>query len=226
MNWWKLAPIWSRTTNISNENNFKRESPPFNIKWVTFTNKEASKLYSVVKQREAAAAQKKCRRKRETWSSVFFFIFGAWHVYKPLICLSCCYLPGRYEFVSNLVRNSTLFLLVLIYMKKLRCLIGWKWVHFSCNTTRVQLCCLWKIYWCLLTSKCTRNHVVSYIKNIQETFTRVWLTENECFCHVTRVQSWNISECKLNSARAVKISFALPLTDAFFMSIITKYWAT
>ena len=39
--WWKLASIWPRTTNISNDNNFKRKSPPFNIKWVTLTNKEA-----------------------------------------------------------------------------------------------------------------------------------------------------------------------------------------
>ena len=31
--------------------------------------------------------------------------------------------------------------------------------------TRMQFCCLWKIYLCLLTPNCTQNHVVTYIKN-------------------------------------------------------------
>ena len=31
--------------------------------------------------------------------------------------------------------------------------------------TRMQFCCLWKIYLCLLAPKCTQNHVVTYIKN-------------------------------------------------------------
>ena len=34
----KLASTWPRITNISNDNNFKLESPHFNIKWVTLTN--------------------------------------------------------------------------------------------------------------------------------------------------------------------------------------------
>ena len=51
---------------MSNANNFKRESPPFNIKRVTLTNIEASKLCSVVRQREAAVTQKKRRGKHET----------------------------------------------------------------------------------------------------------------------------------------------------------------
>ena len=74
---------------------------------------------------------------------------------------------------------------------------------------------------CLLTLNYTRNNVVTYTKYIHEKFTCFWLAETECICHVTLVQSWNMNTM-INSAHAVKISFALPLRDAFFMYFITK----
>ena len=119
MKWWKLSSIWPRTTNNSNDNNFKRESPPFNIKRLTLTNEEASKLCLVVKQQQAAGAQKKFRGNKRR-NRVLSLLFGAWYAFKPLIRLSCYYLPGRCVFVGNLIRNFTLYLRVIIYMKKLR----------------------------------------------------------------------------------------------------------
>ena len=59
---------------MSNANNFKRESPPFNIKWVTLINIEASKLCSVVKRREAAVTQKK--RRGETRDVIENFLYS------------------------------------------------------------------------------------------------------------------------------------------------------
>ena len=61
----------------------------------------------------------------------------------------------------------------------------------SCNTNAILLSK--KIYLCLLTPNCTRNHVVTYTKNTHEKFTRFWLAETKCICHVTRVQSWNMN---------------------------------
>ena len=48
----------------------------------------------------------------------------------------------------------------------------------SCNTNAILLSK--KIYLCLLTPNCTRNHVVTYIKNIHEKFTRkdVFISQN------------------------------------------------
>ena len=101
---------------------------------------------------------------------VLSLLYGAWHAYKPLICLSFCYLSGRCEFVGNLIRNFTLYLRVIIYLKKLRTSEWLKTSPFfmqcKCKVvTRMQFCCLWKIYLCLLTPNCTQNHVVTYIKN-------------------------------------------------------------
>ena len=126
------------------------------------------------------------------------FLFGAWHAYKPLICLSFYYLSGWCIFVGNLIRNFTLYLCVIIYMKKLRASNWLKtspfFMQYECKVvTRMQFCCLWKIYLCLLTPNCTRNHVVTYTKNIHEKFTRFWLAETGCICHITRVQSWNMN---------------------------------
>ena len=52
-----------------------------------------------------------------------------------------------------------------------------------------------------LLLNCTRNHVVTYTKNVHETFTGFRLAENECICHVTRVQRWNMSANYKQSAR-------------------------
>ena len=109
-----------------------------------------------------------------------------------------CYLSGRCVFVGNLIRKFTLYLRVIIYLKKLRTSEWLKTSPFfmqcKCKVvTRMQFCCLWKIYLCLLTPNCTVNHVVTYTKNIHEKFTRFWLAETKCICHVTRVQSWNMN---------------------------------
>ena len=99
---------------------------------------------------------------------------------------------GRCVFVGNLIQNFTLHLRVTIYTKKLRasdCQITSPFFH----VTRVQFCCLWNINSCLLTPNCIRNRVVNYTKNVHETFMRFWLAGNECICHVTRVQRWNMS---------------------------------
>ena len=104
----------------------------------------------------------------------------------------CARRLGSCVFVGNLIQNFTLHLRVTIYTKKLRasdCQITSPFFH----VTRVQFCCLWNINSCLLTPNCTRNHVVTYTKNVHETFTGFRLAENECICHVTRVQRWNMS---------------------------------
>ena len=89
------------------------------------TNKK--NLCFVVKQQQAAGAQKKGRGNTRR-SRVLSSLFGAWHAYKPLICLSFYYLSGWCIFVGKLIRNFTLYLCVIIYMKKLR---ASKWLKTS-----------------------------------------------------------------------------------------------
>ena len=63
--------------------------------------------------------------KNETQSSAFF---AFWR----LACLQTSHSPC--VFVGNLIRNFTLYLRAIIYIKNYARLIGLKRVHFSCNT--------------------------------------------------------------------------------------------
>ena len=74
----KISLYLAEKNKYSNDNNFNRESPPFNIKRFTLTNEEASKLCFVVKQQQAAGAQKKCRgnKRRNRVLSLLFACFS------------------------------------------------------------------------------------------------------------------------------------------------------
>ena len=84
-------------------------------------------------------------------SRVLSLLFGAWHAYKPLICLSCDYLPGRCVFVGNLIRNFTLYLRV------------WK-----CNEkiTRVWLAENESIFHVIRVQSCGTNAILLSLKNL------------------------------------------------------------
>ena len=65
---------------------------------------------------------KQLQHKRNVGDVIEFFLnfLALGKSAKTLICLSCCYLPGRCVFVGNLIRNFSLYLRVIIFMKKLR----------------------------------------------------------------------------------------------------------
>ena len=77
----------------------------------------------------------------------------------------------------------------------------------------------------MLTPNCTRNHVVTYTKNIREKFTRFWLAEIECICHVTRVQSWNMNTNYNQRARCqnfVCLAFDKKVRTWFLVQFLIK----
>ena len=74
--------------------------------------------------------------------------------------------------------------------------------------TRMQFCCLWKIYLCLLTPNCTQNHVVTYIKNYTQKIYALLIGWNQV--HLSCNTSAKLKhEYKLHIARTLS-KFRLP----------------